>query len=100
MARSTGTRPRKRSRADRAYRAFVNREHPEGVRALYRSFFPNPREASLGQRITEDAVRTPRHAAIASLRATLLADVPAIARRVQQPLLYIGASRRNRSGKP
>jgi pimeloyl-ACP methyl ester carboxylesterase len=82
---------------DRTYRAFVDREHPDGVRVLYRLFFPNPRDAVLGQRITEDAARTPRHAAIASLRATLLADVPAIARRVRQPLLYIGASRRNRS---
>lgn len=83
--------------ADRTYRAFVDSTHPEGVRALYRPFFPDPRDASLGQRIIEDAARTPRHAAIASLRATLLADVPAIARRVRQPLLYIGASRRNRS---
>ncbi len=82
---------------DRTYRAFVDLEHPAGVTALYRLFFPDPRDADLAARVIEEAARTPRHAAIASLRATLLADVPAIARRLRQPLLYIGASHRNRS---
>jgi len=83
--------------ADRTYRAFVEREHPAGVHALYRSFFPDPRDAALAARVIGDAGRTPRHAAIASLRATLLANVPAIARSLRKPLLYVAATRRGRS---
>ncbi len=80
---------------DRTYRAFVDRDHPEGVRALYRRFFPDARDTGLGAVVVEDAARTPRHAAIGSLRATLTADLPAIRKRVRQPFLYIAASREN-----
>ncbi|RLT43636.1 MAG: alpha/beta hydrolase [Chloroflexi bacterium] len=81
--------------ADRTYRAFADREHPDGVRALYRNLFPGARDAGLGARIIENAGRTPRHAAIGSLRATLTADVPAMGKHVRQPFLYIAASRGN-----
>jgi len=60
-------------------------------------FFPDPRDADLATRVAHDAARTPEYAAIASWRATLTANLPAMANQVRQPVLYINAGNNNRA---
>lgn len=84
----------------RLWRTVAGPEGTAGVARLYRAFFPpgvRPAVRALGQRVIADAARTPRHVALAAWRTTLTADVPAIARDVDQPVLYVNASHTERT---
>ena len=71
------------------WRALADPPYDEAMIAFYANFFPDPRDAALAERVITEAARTPEHAALASWRATLTANVPAIARQVRQPVLYV-----------
>lgn len=71
------------------WRALAERPYDEAMIAFYANFFPDPRDAALAERVITEAAQTPEHAALASWRATLIADVPAIAKQVRQPVLYV-----------
>ena len=71
--------------------------YEEAIIESYSQFFPDPRDADLAARIVRDAARTPEHAALASWRATLTANIPAIAQQVKQPTLYVSGGHGLRS---
>jgi len=71
------------------WRAFADQPYEEAMVELYSSFFPDPRDAALAERVVADAAKTPEHAALASFRASLTSNLPAIAKQVRQPVLYI-----------
>jgi pimeloyl-ACP methyl ester carboxylesterase len=79
------------------WRMLADTPYDEAMPALYRQFFPDARDADIATRVVRDAARTPEHAAIASWRATLTANVPAIAKQVRQPTLYVNASNNDRT---
>lgn len=56
---------------------------------FYANFFPDPREAALAERVIAEAAQTPEHVVLASLRALLTTNIPAIAKQVRQPVLYV-----------
>ncbi|MDA0352954.1 MAG: alpha/beta hydrolase [Chloroflexi bacterium] len=71
------------------WKSLAERPHEEAMTELYSAFFPDPRDAVLAERVVADAVKTPPHAALASWRATLTANIPTIAAGVRQPVLYV-----------
>ncbi len=71
------------------WRAVAEPPYEAAMAAFYARFFPDPRDAALAERVVGEAVRTPEHAALASWRASLTANVPAIAKQVRQPVLYV-----------
>jgi len=84
----------------RLWKTVVGSPGTEGVARLYRAFFPpgtSPAVRALGRSVVADAARTPRHAALAAWRTTLTADIPAIARDVRHPVLFVNASHNNRT---
>jgi pimeloyl-ACP methyl ester carboxylesterase len=81
----------------RAWREMVDAPYEAAMVETYSRFFPDPRDAALAERVVGDASKTAEHAAMASLRATLTADVPAIAAQVRQPVLYVGGGHSPRS---
>jgi pimeloyl-ACP methyl ester carboxylesterase len=66
-----------------------------GIGVLYARFFGDPRDADFGALVTAEASRTPRHIALAALRGLLTTNVPAVAKGVRQPALFINASTGN-----
>ena len=74
-----------------AWQSLTDRPYAEAITEFYSGFFPDPRDAALASRVVADAAKTPEHAALASFRATLTANIPAIAKQVTQPLLYVGS---------
>jgi pimeloyl-ACP methyl ester carboxylesterase len=76
------------------YRTLADQPHPDGLAQLYAMFYPDPRDAELSARLIEEATRTDERAALQTWRASLTADIPALASRVRQPALYISRSRR------
>lgn len=66
------------------YRAEIERR--------YRAFFRPSVPRALVERVVSSAVRTPRHAALGSIRAIYRDNVRAAGRRVRAPALYIAAS--------
>lgn len=84
----------------RLWKTVAGAEGTAGVARLYRAFFPPsapPAVRALGREVIADAARTPRHVALAAWRTTLTADVRAIARDVRQPVLFVNASRNDRT---
>jgi pimeloyl-ACP methyl ester carboxylesterase len=81
----------KRATARQVEASSLWKAYDQGIVRLYSSFFPDPRDAALAERVISDAAKTPEHAALASFRATLTANIPAIAKQVRQPVLYVGS---------
>lgn len=79
------------------WRALADTPYEEAIVEAYSQFFPHVRDQELATRVVRDAARTPEHAALASWRATLTANIPAIARQVKQPVLYVGGGHGLRS---
>ena len=79
------------------WRMLTDTPYDEAVIEAYSQFFPDPRDADLATRVVRDAARTPEHAAIASWRASLTANIPAVANQVRQPVLYVNASNNDRT---
>ena len=71
------------------WRAIAEPPYEEAIVEFYASFFPDPRDAALAERVVADAAKTPEHAALASWRASLTSNIPAIAKQVRQPVLYV-----------
>ena len=71
------------------WRALAEPPYEGAMVELYARFFPDPRDAALAERVVADAAKTPEHAALASWRASLTANIPAIANGVRQPVLYV-----------
>jgi pimeloyl-ACP methyl ester carboxylesterase len=79
------------------WRSLTGEPYEAAIAAVYSRFFPDPRDAALAERVVGDASKTAKHAAPASWRATLTADIPAIAAQVRQPVLYVGGGHSLRS---
>ncbi len=79
------------------WRGLTNAPYDEAIIEFYSQFFPDPRDADLATRVVRDAARTPENAALASWRGTLTANIPAIAKQVRQPTLYVGGGHGLRS---
>ena len=79
------------------WRSLTETPYDEAIIESYSQFFPDPRDAHLATRVVRDAARTPEHAAIASWRATLTANVPALANQLRQPVLYVNSSNNART---
>jgi len=75
--------------------SMVNGAWPDAVEQLYARFFTNTRDKRLAGRITKDAGRTRQAAAAASTVALVRYALPAAAKQVKQPALYIAASQGN-----
>jgi 3-oxoadipate enol-lactonase len=71
------------------WQALAGQPYEQAIVELYSAFFRDPRDAALAQRVVADAAKTPEHAALASWRATLTANIPSIASQVRQPVLYV-----------
>lgn len=71
------------------WRAMSEPPYEQAIVETYAQFFPDPRDATLAERVVADAAKTPEHAALASWRASLTANIPAIAKQVRQPVLYV-----------
>ena len=79
------------------WRMLTDAPYDESMIEAYSQFFPDPRDADLATRVVHDAARTPEYAAIASWRAALTANLPAMANQVRQPVLYINPGNNNRA---
>ncbi|MBT5775056.1 MAG: alpha/beta hydrolase [Dehalococcoidia bacterium] len=79
------------------WRILADAPYDEAMPAFYSQFFPDPRDADLATRVVRHAARTPEHAAIASWRASLTANVPALANQLRQPALYVNSSNNTRT---
>lgn len=75
------------------YRTVAEQPHPDGLAQLFAMFYTDPADAALSARLIEEATRTDATAALQTWRASLTADIPALAGRVRQPALYISRSR-------
>lgn len=71
------------------WRRLTEAPYDEAIVELYSHFFPDPRDVDLAMRVVAGAARTPEHAALASWRSTLTVNIPAIAKQVKQPVLYV-----------
>ena len=71
------------------WRALAEAPYEAAMVEFYSGFFADPRDAALAERVVADAAQTPEHVALASWRASLTANIPAIAKQVRQPVLYI-----------
>ena len=65
---------------------------PARFLALYESFFGPHADRTLVSRAIADAARTPLPVAIAELRRTISVSTQAIARQVEQPVLFVSAT--------
>jgi pimeloyl-ACP methyl ester carboxylesterase len=65
---------------------------PARFLALYESFFGPHADRTLVSRAIADAARTPLPVAIAELRRTIGVSTQAIARQVEQPVLFVSAT--------
>jgi pimeloyl-ACP methyl ester carboxylesterase len=71
------------------WRALAEPPYDQAMIDFYANFFPDPRDTALARRVVGEAARTPEHAALASWRSSLTANIPAIAKQVRQPVLYV-----------
>jgi pimeloyl-ACP methyl ester carboxylesterase len=81
------------------WQALATHPYAESLVEFYANFFPDPRDAALAERVVSEAARTPEHVGLASWRATLTANVPAIAKQVRQPVLYVDGGHNLRSAE-
>lgn len=75
------------------FRMVADEPYPDGLAQLFAMFYTDARDAALSARLVEEAMRTDQNAAVQTWRASLTADIPAMAKRVRQPALYISRSR-------